>query len=278
MELTEQQVRFFNTFGYLCIRKMFSPDEIGLITSEFETAISSVGGANHDGKARTMFGGPIERTERLCTLLDDPRITGLIGGVIGDDFDYCSGDGNYYSGDTAWHPDGNWGELFAIKVAFYLDSLTKDTGCLRVIPGSQDPTHPIRTNHINVNGSYELFGVEARDYPGYEALETVPGDIVMFNHDTYHSAWGGGHRRRMFTMNCIRRCHTEREIELGKKYISIHSAGGYNVNTGAGMFYPLMINTASEKRMHHLAQAMEYHDELFPQFIRGNAERSGAAG
>ena len=34
------------------------------------------------------------------------------------------------------------------------------------------------------------------------ALETIPGDILMFNHDTYHSAWGGGNRRRMFTMNC----------------------------------------------------------------------------
>src|SRR5579859_4655873 len=122
MQLTEAQVRYFKTFGYLMIREMFTPDEMAWITAEFETSIQNYGGGkDHNGSARTMFGGPIERTEKLCTLLDHPGITGLIGGVIGEDFNYCSGDGNYYTGDTGWHPDGSWGQLFAVKVAFYLD-------------------------------------------------------------------------------------------------------------------------------------------------------------
>ena len=272
MELTEQQERFFKTFGYLGIPALFAPEEIGWITAEFEKAIQEYGGGNaHDGTSRTMFGAPIERTERLCTLLDDPRITGLIGGLIGEDFNYASGDGNYYSGDTGWHPDGNWGELFAIKVAFYLDPLTRDTGCLRVVPGSQDPDHPIRKHKINMNGSHELYGVLPKDYPGNVALETIPGDIVIFNHDTYHSAWGGGNRRRMFTMNCFRRCHTDDDLELGRRYVSVHSPGGYNVATGAGMYMPLMLDTADERRWRHLAQAAEIHDELFPHLARGAA-------
>ncbi len=269
MALTEQQVRFFNTFGYLGIKQMFSPDEISWIIKDFEFAIQEYGGGkNHDGSARTMFGAPIERTARLCTLLDDPRITGLIGSLIGEDFNYCSGDGNYYSGDTGWHPDGNWGELFAVKVAFYLDPLTAESGCLRVVPGSQDPDHPIRKHKINMNGSHELFGVAPKDFPGNVPLETTPGDIVIFNHDTYHAAFGGSNRRRMFTMNCIRRCHTDHELEMGHKYLSVHSPGGYNVRTGAGMFLPLMLDTASEARMHHLAQPAQIHDELFPHLAR----------
>jgi hypothetical protein len=269
MTLTETQIRFFETFGYLAFPRLLAPDEIAWITDEFETSIQEFGGGKiHDGSARTMFGGPIERTEKLCSLLDDPRILGVLGGILGEDFNYCSGDGNYYTGDTGWHPDGNWGQLFAVKVAFYLDPVTRDTGCLRVIPGSQDPGHFVRQRSINPNESEKLYGVPPREFPGNVALETSPGDLVVFNHDLYHSSWGGGSRRRMFTMNCIRHCHTQEELEIGRRYLSIHSAGGYNVNTGAGMYFPLMLDTADERRMTHLAQAAQIHDELFPQFAR----------
>ena len=269
MQLTDQQIGHFRTFGYLAFPALFSSEEIASITEEFETAIQTVGGGDkHDGSARTMFGGPIERTEKLCALLDDLRIVGILGSILGEDFNYCSGDGNYYSGDTPWHPDGNWGELFAVKMAFYLDTVTRDTGCLRVIPGSQDPEHLIRKRSINPNKARELYGVEPRDFPGDVALETVPGDIVLFNHDTYHSAWGGGARRRMFTMNCTKHYHTERELNLGRSYLSIHSAGGYKVDTGAGMYFPLMLDTADAARIAHLTQPAQIHDELFPQYAR----------
>ena len=114
----------------------------------------------------------------------------------------------------------------------------------------------------------DLFGVAPKDFPGNVALETLPGDIVMFNHDTYHAAFGGSTRRRMFTMNCIRHCKTEEERILGHRYLSIHSPGGYNVDTGAGMYFPLILDTADAKRMTHLDQPARIHDELFPQFIR----------
>jgi hypothetical protein len=269
MKLTDAQVRFFKTFGYLALPGLFSAEEAGWITREFETAIQAVGGGDrHDGSARTMFGGPIERTEKLCTLLDDPRVAGLLSGLLGDDFNYCSGDGNYYSGDTGWHPDGNWGEPFAVKIAFYLDPLTRDTGCLRVLPGSQDPGHLVRKHKIDLSKSQELYGIAPRDFPGNVALETVPGDLVIFNHDTYHSAWGGGQRRRMFTMNCTRHYHTEHDFDLGYQYLKVHTPGGYKVDTGAGMYFPLMLDTASESRMRHLAQPARIHDELFPELAR----------
>ena len=112
MELSPAQIRFFETFGYLYFPRLFAPDEIAWITEEFEISIQAYGnGAQHDGTKRTMFGGPIEHRERLCTLIDDERIVGICNGVLGANFNYASGDGNYYSGDTGWHPDGNWGQL-----------------------------------------------------------------------------------------------------------------------------------------------------------------------
>ena len=140
MYLTEQQLNFFHTFGFIHIPQLFTPDEVAWITEEFEHVLNTYGrGDQHDGSQRTMIVPTIDHSEKLCTLLDDPRVVGIASDILGDDFNYASGDGNYYSGDTGWHADGGYPELFAIKIAYYLDPLTRDTGCLRVMPGSHRP-------------------------------------------------------------------------------------------------------------------------------------------
>ena len=102
MELSDPQVHHFRTFGYLALPRLFAPDEIARVIEEFEIAIRSAGGGDHhDGTKRTMFGGPIERTPKLCKLLDDHRIVGLLSGLLGPDFNYCGGDGNYYTATPA---------------------------------------------------------------------------------------------------------------------------------------------------------------------------------
>ena len=161
-----------------------------------------------------------------------------------------------------------------MKLAFYLDPVKRDTGCLRVIPGSQDPEHPLRKpladgqTRIDPNKSMELFGVLPKDYPGNVALETNPGDLVIFNHDTWHAAFGGSNRRRMFTMNCTIRAKTPEDIAVLRKYLSVHSAGGYKVDTGVGMYLRRTVEEASPARWVHLEQMAEIHDELFPQYAR----------
>jgi ectoine hydroxylase-related dioxygenase (phytanoyl-CoA dioxygenase family) len=41
----------------------------------------------------------------------------------------------------------------------------------------------------------------AQDQVPAVALESQPGDVVAFNHNLMHAAFGGSQRRRMFTMN-----------------------------------------------------------------------------
>ena len=72
----------------------------------------------------------------------------------------------------------------------------------------------------------------------------------------------------MFTLNCTRHYHTDHDHELGLRYLRVHTPGGYKVNTGAGMYFPLMLDTAGEQRMTHLAQPAAIHDELFPEYAR----------
>ena len=265
MELSEAQVRFFHTFGYLQFPQVFTPEEMAWVTEEFEAAIQAHGGREHDGTRRTMFGAPCEWSPRMCGLLDDPRILGLLGGILGEDFNYAGGDGNYYTGDTGWHPDGNWGQLWACKLAFYLDPVARDTGCLRVMPGSHLPSHFVRADKIDLNKSQERFGVAPRDIPGNVALESNPGDLALFNHDLYHAAFGGGARRRMFTMNLTRHAHTENDRELLHTYLSHHSPGAYKSDMGMGMYTRTMVESADENRTRHLFQCRQMHDEMFPR-------------
>ena len=159
-------------------------------------------------------------------------------------------DGNYYVGDTGWHSDGWHKEILHIKIAFYLDPLTRDTGALRVIPGS----HLVGDRYADglqakIRQSPALWNMTGPELPAV-ALETQPGDLVCFNHNTKHAAFGGSSRRRMFTMNLCQR-YPEEKLEDLRKYI----AGGarFWVERGYG---DKMINTASPARMQHLDQVL----------------------
>lgn len=143
MNLSDQQLAFFQTFGYLAFPGLFR-DEITTITEVFEEVWQEHGGGHagrpHDGQARSALAQFIDRDARLCALLDDPRTIGIASGLLGDDFNFSGSDGNYYVGDTGWHSDG-WHRngILHIKMALYLDPVTAETGCLRVIPGSFQP-------------------------------------------------------------------------------------------------------------------------------------------
>ena len=147
IRLNQQQLNFFDTFGYLALPGLMA-DCIDEIIDAFEQVWAERGGGHdgqpHDGERRSCIVPFIDQHERLCALLDDPRIEGLLASLLGDDFNYSGSDGNYYAGDTRWHSDGYQKEIRHVKIAFYLDHLTRDTGCLRVIPGQPPPRRPVR--------------------------------------------------------------------------------------------------------------------------------------
>ena len=268
MKLTTQQLNYFHTFGFLVFRELFGPEEVAWITDEFEKVMQTYGGGKmHDGSKPTMIVPTIDHSERLCTLLDDVRIEGIASGILGDDFNYASGDGNYYCGDTAWHTDGSYPELFAIKMVFYLDPLTRDTGCLRVLPGSHRPDSFWRTENIHPRDAQGLWGLPPSEIPGAMAAETNPGDLVVFYHDILHASFGGSNRRRMFTMNLNRHGTTESELARIDEYIRGHCPVAHGFKIG-GMYTDLMLNTAGLQRMRHLAQLHDRHMLVHPNDSR----------
>lgn len=268
MHISQQQLAFFHTFGYICFRQLFNPDEVAWITTALEKVLYTQGdGKRHDGSRRTMIVPTIDHNEQLCTLLDDDRIVSIASAILGDDFNYASGDGNYYTGDTGWHADGSYPELFAIKMAFYLDPLTRDTGCLRVLPGSHRPDSAWRQGNIHPAKSQALWGILPSDVPGNVALETNPGDLAIFYHDTFHASFGGSKRRRMFTMNLIKHGRTAEELARVDGYVRHHSPTAHGFKIG-GMYTDIMLDTARPERLRHLTQLHERHALVFPDDTR----------
>ncbi len=268
MRLTVPQIRFFETFGYIALPGLMA-EEIGWITEEFEN-IFAHSERPHDGTQRSCIVPFIDQRARLCTLIDHPAIHGLIASLLGDDFNYLGGDGNFYTGDTRWHSDGHHVVGKYLKVAFYLDPLTAHTGSLRVIPG----THIVDYRDWSARQAREaevLWGISQEQVP-HVALETQPGDIVAFNHNLMHASFGGSAYRRMFTINCCAHCTTAAEIQDLEAFVA----------SGARfwkeqMHSELMRSSASPQRMKHLQQVMAHEAHLPALAAKARAEMTEPA-
>ena len=82
MKLTEQQLRFFETFGFLKFPGLFT-DEADAIIDAFEQVWAGSGKV-HDYEQRSMIVPFVDSNEYLCSLLDDPRIEDVGGTVLVD--------------------------------------------------------------------------------------------------------------------------------------------------------------------------------------------------
>ena len=121
----------------------------------------------------------------------------------------CS-EGNLYVGDTDWHPDGTRLEYRPMKVSLYLDPLTKETGCLRVIPGSH------RTPLHETLKPSSQFGLPGTDVPCFP-LESQPGDVFFSDMNTWHASFGGRVGRRHLAVNFVPKPTTAADITLLKE-------------------------------------------------------------
>jgi hypothetical protein len=93
-----------------------------------------------------------------------------------------------YFGNTPWHVDSA-SPIVSIGFAAYLEPLTAENGCLRVLPGSH---HPQFAAAVRTLGG---IGMPATELPSH-AIATEPGDVIVFDEHLCHSSFGGGTRRQ----------------------------------------------------------------------------------
>ena len=231
---------FFETFGFLALRQVFSPVEMETITGAAEEiwAVEEglpEGGGEYSGA--TAVAAIFEKHPMLTSLVEDDRIYNVIEHLLGPGFIWAGSEGQIGRISTTWHndrPGKNQNTYTRLKAHIYLDPTTKETGALRVIPGShRSPYHdslkPLMQYHIKYEGLRSKdeskpsslpslpFGVVSSDIPSH-AIESNPGDVIIFHQNAYHAVYGGlGERRRYIAMKFAAKPMTEEHINLIKE-------------------------------------------------------------
>lgn len=205
--ITDDEKAFFDEFGFLVFRQLFSKDEMEVIDSEAQSAFEETyaGGRKGGSHGRwvalmgptTPFNASLLENERLykiATRTFDESVIGLNVDML-----------DWY-GDTGWHRDldipGNTG----LKILYYMEPLTVETGALRVVPGSHQEPHeteipkadPLRltTDEIDYMATIRTLEINPGDIsiPSV-AIETHVGDAIAFAMPLLHAAFGGQDRR-----------------------------------------------------------------------------------
>ncbi len=281
LQLTSQQLAFMDVFGYLIFPGLLT-DRIDKITNEFERTFAEHGGGHngkpHDGTARSCILPFIDQTEYLASLIDDPRIDGIFASLLGKDYNYLGSDGNFYVGDTNWHSDTDWsGKMRGkpprvfYKMALYLDPVTANSGALQVIPGSQRCGDRYAEDlQATLRQSQDKLGIPGSAVPAI-SLDSNPGDVVVFNQNTKHSAWGGSSRRRMFTINATAH-YKDAEIPLLRNEVAAFARFWVD-----SVYGPAMLHNASPERMVHLRQPLTQLDHLAEEVAKAKTTMSEPA-
>lgn len=206
--LTQEQIQFFNVFGYLVFPGLFK-EEAKEISHAFNRVVErhSHEITNHFHEAhyenrRKIIYRFIEKDPYLLELIGDTRIQGIGKGLVGENFNYTGGDGNVFTGDTIWHRD-SYGVVRHhryIKIAFYLEEIDGDCGGFRLLPGSHHQGQPFsKSLHSVFPNEKEILGINADEVPG-QIVPTNPGDVVVFDLFLQHATCHSRFPRRMFNL------------------------------------------------------------------------------
>jgi len=175
-----------DTFGFVVLRGYL---DASAISFEFDQAMadgfsdpthSNVGAIGNRFRYLPMMceRTPVSTTlvcefaELASELLDSPVLPGRAKSTA-------------YLGSANWHRDSTLA-VRSIGVVCYLEPLRAETGALRVLPGS---------HHRDFGDALERHSSQHNTIEGV-ALETEPGDVIVFDERLFHASRGGSWRRQ----------------------------------------------------------------------------------
>ena len=222
--LSHEQIAHFRTFGFLVIRQAFTGEEVEALVREADAAYSEKTDRGDDGSDSMWASGCVESQPALTKVVEDDRIYLAMEDLLGEDFIWIGSEIMWgidpKLADHTWHFDGHKSarhlDYPRTKVMLYLDPQRRDTGALRVIPGShRDPLHetlfPLQDAHLG--GDPSPYGVEGPQVPAC-AVETDPGDVVFINQWLYHAVYGKEGKRRVVIFKFGPRPRTEAHLAM----------------------------------------------------------------
>ena len=224
--LTERQNIFYDMFGFLVMKNVFSLNELATIQAEFDHRAKIASSYEpFDGTKRHALMMMGDDTPFFASLLEDPRFADTAEKLYGEVIGFVA-DANRYVGDTIWHFDtgGLRGEGYGVKFAFYLEPVRANTGALRVIPGShRQPWHaalsqlkPIgpRWTRLAATPAESKLAKDGIDDIPCHVCESDPGDVVAFDTRLFHASLGGSNDRHMCTVCYYKYPETQEDLEV----------------------------------------------------------------
>lgn len=222
--LSPQETAHFDTFGFLFLPRLFSAAEIRAVRNAAEEIWREDPAPVKDGDRRLSYF--VERSEPLARLVEDDRIYRRVEALLGPRFVWVGSEGNvtYYS-ELKWHSDRKyyrrgeerWMGYPQLKVMLYLDEVKRQTGCMRVIPGSHRMPFHKALGPQEIDPDSRPFGVAGADIPSV-ALESTPGDVILFNHCIWHAMFGGEEGRCYIALKFAARPTTEDHLRTLERY------------------------------------------------------------
>ena len=226
--LTQQQIIHFETFGFLHLRNVFSPNEVEIMNTEYEKGLTRTSRLMDSpvGRRRQLNWpnmGP--ETPFLAGLLEDSRICGVAEQLFDEDVVGVASNGNHFAGDrTEWHPDTHDPHMQGVKFACYLQALDGNSGALRVIPGSHksplhDDLYRVKRKDSNRGKTAET-GLDVSQFPAH-VCQSEPGDLIAFNFRLWHASWGGTTDRRMCSIMYYNNPKSPEEEAANREMVNI---------------------------------------------------------
>lgn len=208
--VSDPQVNFFDTFGFIVFPCLLSRRETTRIDDEFERAMRAARYATRtQDKSKRLNRFFMDRdTPFMASLADDSRFDGAAQMLLQRPVLCIHVAGTCYSGNTRWHSDNFELAYSGIKFVVYLESLDARNGALRLIPGSHK--NPLWQRSKLTDDTDAVFGVGPESIPSY-VFESEPGDVLAFQHSLWHASFNGGPCRRMLEINYYADPQTDRE-------------------------------------------------------------------
>jgi hypothetical protein len=168
--------------GYVVLRGFFDPQPLDV---ELDRALKDGTGGRQLPQRFSVGSGTVSlqyvpmMCERTPVSLDLSRaLASFVEGLVQRSVLPGRAKGTRYFGDTSWHRDSEH-DIQSLGCLAYLDRLTATSGALLVLPRSQlDRTRELPAEAGDV-------GV---------AIETDPGDVVVFDEHLIHGSRGGRDR------------------------------------------------------------------------------------
>ena len=205
--LSADQRAYFDAFGFIVLRNLFSRGQMDRIIAASEGLWVGELAAGTDSTRYQTFPNFVERSPHLMWLIDDDRTHGAAADLLGEQLVWVGSEGNRgfadLHGGLPWHADRPGRDELTyprVKMMLYLDAMSGANGALRVIPGShRSPLHdsllPFYASRKPKEPRY--FGERGADVPCH-MVATEPGDLLVFHHSLFHAAFAAGRPARRY--------------------------------------------------------------------------------